>query len=507
MMRKITLVLFCCVLALALVTVGAAAIRAWDGNGRLRVELTGEQEIYLKYGNEFTEPGVAAVLTMDGQTTSVPVETEGTVDTNRIGVYPIKYTAEAEGHIATHYRYVHVVDDQAPVINLREDPNSFTLTNEKYREEGFSAEDDYDGDLTEKVVRREVDGKVIYTVSDTSGNTTTVTRTIRYLDPNVPEISFVGGQMAFIMAGEHYVEPGYTATDLVDGDVTASVEVIGAVDNLTSGVYSLQYTVTNSQGLTANRTRTVYVIPRPENSEEEEEETETPPETGPGNLLPELEIDIPTGGTVIEPNGKTIYLTFDDGPSEHTARLLDILNKYGVKATFFVVSGSHHDMITRAHQEGHAIGIHAYEHRYSKLYASDEAFYADLNEMQDLIVELTGEKTMLTRFPGGSSNTVSSAYNKGIMTRLTKSLREKGYQYFDWNVDSNDAGGAQTADEVFENVTKGVEKYTNSVVLQHDTRGFSVDAVERIIAWGLCNGYTFRALDINSPGCHHGVNN
>ena len=93
------------------------------------------------------------------------------------------------------------------------------------------------------------------------------------------------------------------------------------------------------------------------------------------------------------------------------------------------------------------------------------------------------------------------------MTRLTKSIREKGYQYFDWNVDSNDAGGAKTADEVFENVIKGVEKWTNSIVLQHDTKGFSVDAVERIIAWGLCNGYTFRALDINSPASHHGVSN
>ena len=69
------------------------------------------------------------------------------------------------------------------------------------------------------------------------------------------------------------------------------------------------------------------------------------------------------------------------------------------------------------------------------------------------------------------------------------------------------SGGAKTADEVFENVTKGVAKRTNSIVLQHDTRDFSVDAVERIIAWGLCNGYTFRALDINSPASHHGVNN
>ncbi len=489
-MRKITFILFCCVLALMLITVGAAAIRTWDGNGQVRIELMGEQEIYLEYGNEFTDPGASANLKNGKKITQLPVEAEGMVDTNRVGVYPIKYTARVGDRVTTYYRYVHVVDNEAPVINLLENPNSFTLTNEKYVEEGFSAEDDYDGDLTDRVIRLESNGKVTYTVSDTYGNTTTVTRTIRYLDPNVPEITFEGGQMAFIKAGENYVEPGYTATDLVDGDVTASVEVIGAVDNLTSGIYTLEYSVTNSRGLTATRTKTVYVIPNQEGEDQSN-----------------LDTDLPTGGTMIEPNGKTIYLTFDDGPSEHTARLLDVLNKYGVKATFFVVSGSHHDMITRAYREGHAIAIHAYEHRYSKIYASDDAFYADLEAMQNLILELTGEKTMLTRFPGGSSNSVSSAYNKGIMTRLTKSLREKGYQYFDWNVDSNDAGGAQTADEVFENVIKGVQKRTNSIVLQHDTRDFSVDAVERIIAWGLCNGYTFRALDINSPASHHGVNN
>ena len=93
------------------------------------------------------------------------------------------------------------------------------------------------------------------------------------------------------------------------------------------------------------------------------------------------------------------------------------------------------------------------------------------------------------------------------MTRLTKRLEQDGYQYFDWNVDSNDAGGAKSAEEVFNNVTKGVSARTNSVVLQHDTQDFSVDAVERIIAWGLCNGYTFKALDKDSPTCHHGVNN
>ncbi|MBQ9108767.1 MAG: peptidoglycan-N-acetylglucosamine deacetylase, partial [Oscillospiraceae bacterium] len=117
-----------------------------------------------------------------------------------------------------------------------------------------------------------------------------------------------------------------------------------------------------------------------------------------------------------------------------------------------------------------------------------------------------GIKTTLLRFPGGSSNGVSR-FNPGIMTRLTKLVEEKGFQYFDWHVDSQDAGGAKTADEVFQNVVNGVKNRKTSVVLQHDIRGYSVDAVERIIQWGLKNGYTFKALDENSPKAHHNVKN
>ena len=186
--------------------------------------------------------------------------------------------------------------------------------------------------------------------------------------------------------------------------------------------------------------------------------------------------------------------------------LLDVLKKYGVKVTFFVKgSTAYPEYLTRAAEEGHAVAIHTYSHNYNELYASDDAFMADLIATQNAILKYTGQKSMLTRFPGGSSNTISANYSKGIMSRLVKKLPEMGYQYFDWNVDSNDAGGAKDADEVFKNVTEGVVRRQNSVVLQHDTKSFSIDAVERIIAWGLCNGYTFAALDANSPTCHHGV--
>ena len=93
------------------------------------------------------------------------------------------------------------------------------------------------------------------------------------------------------------------------------------------------------------------------------------------------------------------------------------------------------------------------------------------------------------------------------MTRLTEKLPQLGFRYFDWNVDSKDAGGAKTTEQVVANVIAGIGDKKVSVVLQHDLYGYSVDAVEQIILWGLENGYTFAPLTEGSPACQHDVNN
>ena len=114
---------------------------------------------------------------------------------------------------------------------------------------------------------------------------------------------------------------------------------------------------------------------------------------------------------------------------------------------------------------------------------------------------------MMLRFPGGSSNSVSK-FNPGIMTRLVQLVEEKGFRYFDWNVSSEDAGGVTNGwVEVAYNVIRGVSVRGTSVVLMHDSNGMCVRATERIIQWGLANGYTFAALTYGGPGCHHGVRN
>lgn len=207
--------------------------------------------------------------------------------------------------------------------------------------------------------------------------------------------------------------------------------------------------------------------------------------------------------------GRIIYLTFDDGPSEWTGELLDVLARYDVKATFFVTGAGRDDLISRAFNEGHAIGIHTSSHVYSYIYANPENFWADFGVVADRIARLTGEGTKLMRFPGGSSNTVSRLYDGGarIMSRLSREAVARGYAYFDWNVDSGDAGGALSADEVFARVTSGLRPNGPSVVLQHDTKKFSVEAVGRIIEYGLSQGYVFDKLDVSSYAARHGINN
>ncbi len=489
-MTKAIRIIFICVLALVVVTIAVAAVRALDFEKHINLTLNGQQDIYIEFGQTYEEQGAVASLSRSGE--AVDVTVIGQVDTSRVGDSLIKYIAQYDGHTVTQYRRVHIVDSQAPVITLVTDPNSYTLVGEAYREEGFTAADNYDGDLTNAVVCKEADGVMHYTVSDSSGNVTTVTRKINYVDPNAPTLSLAGGQAAFILAGEQYAEPGYTASDLRDGDLSGNVIVSGDVDGNLPGIYTLKYKVSNSVGLEAAAERIIYVVPK---QDAEDDSASLPAEA------------LPNPGTVITPNGKTIYLTFDDGPSSHTGRLLDVLKKYNVKVSFFVKNSVHMDILARAVQEGHTVAIHTYSHDYKRIYASDEAFMADLEAIQGKIQQYTGIKSMLMRFPGGSSNSISSLYSRGIMTRLTQKLEANGYQYFDWNVDSNDAGGAKTAKKVFENVTKGVSEHQNSVVLQHDTKEYSVDAVEQIIAWGLCNGYTFKALDGSSPTCHHGVIN
>lgn len=207
-------------------------------------------------------------------------------------------------------------------------------------------------------------------------------------------------------------------------------------------------------------------------------------------------------------NGKVIYLTFDDGPSVYTDEILNILDKYNVKATFFVVCSNDLEVYSKKYiEKGHTIGIHTCTHKYDSIYSSEDAFMNELNSISNLIEDYTGYKSKYIRFPGGSSNTVSS-FNRGIMTRLSNLLKEEGYKYYDWNIDSNDAGGANS-EQIYSNVIGALENNSRniSMILMHDTKASTKDALEKIIVDALNMGYTFSNINDYTPEVHHIINN
>lgn len=469
-----------CVIAILLIATLLSACSQAGGSSegdvsQIEVVLYGEEQVILECGSEFQDPGAVGYwksVTDSNQQGQLEVRVEGQVDATKLGKQTITYSVEYQGVKAKKVRTVHVVDTTAPIIELISVPGHFTVSGEEYVEEGYKAFDVCDGDITDRVQRRVEGDTVIYTVTDSSGNRAQVRRDIRYGDKDAPVLTLKGDKNISLKAGSEWVEPGYTAVDKVEGDLTQQVTITGQVNVYVPGTYELVYRSIDSFGNVATAKRTVQIT---------------------GIRQPD----------VVKPDGKVIYLTFDDGPSKYTPELLKILAKYNVKATFFVVKTDRLDLLDDIAAGGHSIGIHSKTHRYDKIYASEENFFDDLYAMQDIIYQHTGMKPTIMRFPGGSSNRVSKKYNLGIMTRLIQAVQAQGFQFFDWNVNSGDADTATTANEVFENVKKGVKNKQYSVVLQHDTQDFSIDAVERIITWGLSNGYSFLPLEPNSPECHH----
>ena len=466
------------ILVLAAVLLLLMALLVID-HRHVRFYLTGPEEISACYGVPFAEPGVRAVsvgrLTGENED-ELPVSVTGAVDAYRLGDYTLRYTAVTMFRSYSVERLVHVVDQCAPEIRLVSDPYYLPSWLDGYVEEGFTAYDDVDGDLTAQVHMETQGDTRVYTVADAAGNVGTAVRRLPY-SIGRPILTLNGGTELQMKAGFSFDDPGFTATDARGNNLSALVHREGEVVPYAAGEYELRYSIENAVGERVEAVRHVTVTPLRN------------PDT-------------------VEPGSKVIYLTFDDGPGPYTDQLLDVLARYNVKATFFVTCRypDYFDCIGRAFREGHSIGVHSATHDYYTVYASEYAFFEDFSEVEELIYAQTGETTTLCRFPGGSSNTVSR-FNRGIMTRLTRAVETMGYQYFDWNVTSGDAGETTSIAEVYSNIVDGCLEQEVPVVLQHDIKDFSVAAVERVIVWALNNGYTFAALDRTSPTTHHKVAN
>ena len=214
--------------------------------------------------------------------------------------------------------------------------------------------------------------------------------------------------------------------------------------------------------------------------------------------------------TPTDTSGKVCYLTFDDGPSNNTLKILDILKKYNVKATFFVIGTGKLEYTKRMVAEGHTVALHSNTHTYSKIYSSTSAYYNDLQAISDKVEKACGVRSNIVRFPGGTSNTTSRSYCSGIMTRLSKELPQKGYYYFDWNVDSGDASGNNiSVSRIMSNIRSYGTSRQNAVVLMHDTgaKNTTVEALPQIIEYYLNAGYYLAPLSSNSEPIRHRPNN
>ena len=433
----------------------------------IEFSVAGNSTIEFEYGSGETMEPITALYKgtiFNKKGTPVEVHVEGQVEYDKTGVYELSCTASYKKTVGNTTVDVVIKDTQAPTITLVSSPEHYTSPVGTYQEEGYTAIDNYDGDITANVVAEEREGKVYYSITDSSGNQATAEREIIYKDVIAPVINLYGRQNITMYVGGIYTEAGYNAVDECDGDITGNVSVTGGVNTQQPGLYSVVYQVSDSSGNVTVVQRTIQV--------------KTP-----------------------IPGNKVIYLTFDDGPCAYTAKLLDVLDRYNVKATFFVTGANpkYYYLIGEAHRRGHTIAIHTYSHKYNEMYASMDGYFADFNRIKDIVVQQTGVEPWLFRFPGGTSNTVSRKYCPGIMTALAQAMTANGYVYCDWNVSSGDAGGVSTEQGVINNVINGCASKGTAIVLQHDIRNYSVEAVDDIIEWGIANGYTFKAMDRTSP--------
>lgn len=383
---------------------------------------------------------------------------------------------------------------------------------------------------------------------------------IKVVDTTPPEIILEGGEKYNVEYGKKYVEPGYKAIDVTDGNITSKVAI--SRGKINDSTYTVTYEVEDSYGNKRTVVREITVVDTvaptiqlngsanmaiPLNHEYKElgaravdikdgdltgqitiEGTVDSTKVGDYELTYKVsdlsgneatktrKVSVNEKGVKRAEQGKdgepgTIYLTFDDGPSTNiTPKILNVLKEKNVKATFFILNynSEGEKLVKREVEEGHTVAIHGYSHEYKKIYKSVDGYMKNITKLQEKIKKSTGYDATIIRFPGGSSNTISR-YNPGIMTKLTKEVVEKGYRYFDWNVSSGDAGDVKTADAVYKNVTKGLSKKRINVVLMHDFSGNkkTLKALPKIIDYAIENGYKFSNITTNTPMVTHKVNN
>ena len=418
------------------------------------LDVNGGKTIYVDYKSDYIDKGATyKIINLD---LSKHIKVKNNVNTKKIGKYKVTYTIKYLFLNIRKIRIVIVRDISAPIIKLKGEDKVTVCPNSIYEDEGYEAKDKVDGDVTNKVKVKISEDKITYIVIDKAGNKSEKIRTIIKEDKEAPKINLKGNNELTIGLSYNYVDPGYDVSDNCDKEV--KVEKEGSVNINSEGKYTITYVAKDSSGNESKVSRIVNVKKQ--------------------------------SGTGI------IYLTFDDGPSGSgsTESILNTLKSQGVKATFFVTANGPVSLIKREYNEGHTVALHTYSHSYASVYASVDAYFSDLNKISDIVYEQTGQRSTIIRFPGGSNNTVSNRYSSGIMDILTKQVIEKGYVYFDWNISSGDAGSCTTSSCVYNSVVNSLSKSRSNIILMHDIKWFTAEALKDIINYGKNNGYSFDVL-------------
>lgn len=450
------------------------------GNAKVEINLVGNDHLKLSINKPYIDEGVKVKIdNKEVDLKNIEYNVKSNVDEKVKGNYEIDYEVIYNANTYKVKRYVEVLDDIAPTLTINQEyATQYKCKNKNKFNLDYIAEDNYDGIITDKVKVKVDKDRVILSVIDSSNNETKKKVPLKIIDDGgVDVIELVGKEIIYLPLGSTYEDEGAILKDGCGNATDATLEIQNAVDTSKAGEYSVNYQYTNSENAVIKKTRKVIVYDKKDSKYYE------------------------------ELDAKTVYLTFDDGPGQYTQELLDILKKHNVKATFFVTNQfkKYVPLIKREYDEGHTVAVHTLTHKWS-IYQSVETYLKDFNDMNDIIYKYTGERASLFRFPGGGSNTVSRKYAKGVVKAIASKMTENGYVYFDWNVDSNDAGGANS-DAIYKNVIEGIERHKASVVLMHDIKRNTIDVIENIIKYGLENGYTFKTLTISSPTVHHHINN
>ena len=432
-----------------------------------KIDLNGKDKVVLNYKSKYVEKGYAATYLRKNVTDDVKVS--GKVNTKKLGTYEITYKVGKGLFSKTVVRTVVVEDLEKPKIDITKD-DVYVCPGDKVKAEKVKVTDNYDGDLTNKLKVKISDDKIVYKAIDSSGNTTEVVKNVYFKDIEKPVLTLNGAEQLYTFVGEKVEDPGAKATDNCDGDLTSKVNVTSGVDTAKVGDYQITYKVQDAAGNEVTAVRKVKVSEKNRNG--------------------------------------VVYLTFDDGPNSGTTNvILDILKSKGVKATFFVTNKGPDELIKREFDEGHTVALHTASHDYGYIYSSETNYFNDLNSVGDRVKRITGQESKIIRFPGGASNTISRRYSQGIMTRLTASVLEKGYKYYDWNVSSGDAGSTTDPNQVYLNVVNNLSRDRTNMVLMHDIKPYTRDALARIIDYCKNNGYPMEKITMSTPMVTQRVNN